>query len=149
MGADAPHFACNSLKVLTPWRIEMSRIDTITTMFWLPTPFMTDRRERGLAWNRARRPLAWYGGAARLVVMARSCLSVTMETSECQSVKRDLVNRPYCKAMRIGIMPWPSFKGRRAFPMTDPNALSGSAAFIACPGVGDVVSKSPTSIGEY
>jgi len=37
--------------------------------------------------------------------------------------------------------------GRRAFPITAPNARSGSLAFIACPGVDEVVSRSPTSTG--
>ena len=35
------------------------------------------------------------------------------------------------------------------FPSTVPNDLSGSSALIACPGVGAVVSKSPTSIAPY
>ena len=53
----------------------------------------------------------------------------------------------YCRAMRIGIDPCPDGKARRALPMTAPKALAGSAAFIACPGVVEVVSRSPTSTG--
>jgi len=44
--------------------------------------------------------------------------------------------------------PKPSCKGRKAFPITEPNAFNGSSAFIAWPGVVDVVSRSPTAIGE-
>src|SRR2546428_4875288 len=37
----------------------------------------------------------------------------------------------YCNAMRIGIISRPDFKGRKAFPITDPKALRGSSAFMA------------------
>src|ERR1700730_1765340 len=48
--------------------------------------------------------------------------------------------------MRIGISPFPSLIERNALPITAPNALSGSSAFIACPSVREVVNKSPISI---
>ena len=41
----------------------------------------------------------------------------------------------------------PDFKGRRALPITAPNACAGSLAFMAWPAVGEVVRRSPTSIG--
>jgi hypothetical protein len=34
------------------------------------------------------------------------------------------------------------------FPITEPIALMASSAFIACLSVGEVVSRSPTSVGE-
>ena len=37
----------------------------------------------------------------------------------------------YCKAIKMGISPWPSESGRNAFPITAPKALSGSLVFIA------------------
>lgn len=54
----------------------------------------------------------------------------------------------HCIDIKIGMRSFPSFNERSAFPITEPKALIGSEAFIACPTVGDVVSKSPTSIGE-
>jgi len=53
----------------------------------------------------------------------------------------------HCSAVKIGIKPWPSRSGRSAFPSTDPNALNGSVALMAWPGVSDVVGRSPTSMG--
>ena len=52
----------------------------------------------------------------------------------------------HCKLTRIGIKSCPVCNGRNALPITDPKAFTGSLAFMACPGVGDVVSRSPTSI---
>ena len=43
----------------------------------------------------------------------------------------------------IGIIPNPSFSESNAFPITEPNALYGWSAFIACPFVDEVVNKSP------
>jgi len=34
-----------------------------------------------------------------------------------------------------------------AFPITEPNAINGSEAFIAKPDVGDVVKRSPMTMG--
>src|SRR6185436_15071582 len=63
---------------------------------------------------------------------------------------REFLHRPpYCSATRIGISPRPSRHDRSALPITAPKAFAGSQAFIACPGVADVVSRSPTSIGAY
>ena len=55
---------------------------------------------------------------------------------------------PYCKATRIGINPFPDVRGARALPMTAPNARPGSAAFIAWPGVAELVSRSPTAMAS-
>ena len=46
----------------------------------------------------------------------------------------------------MGMSPQPKSNGRSALPITAPNARAGSLAFIAWPGVGDDVSRSPTSI---
>jgi hypothetical protein len=48
---------------------------------------------------------------------------------------------PYWSATSIGMRSVPSESGRRAFPITAPNARRGSLAFMACPGVGEVVSR--------
>jgi hypothetical protein len=53
------------------------------------------------------------------------------------------------KGDRMGMHPWRPSKARRAFPMMAPRARSHSVAFIACPGVGEVVSRSPISMREY
>jgi hypothetical protein len=53
----------------------------------------------------------------------------------------------YCYATRIGRRARLDSRGRSAFPVTAPNALIGSSAFIAWTGVADVVSRSPISIG--
>jgi hypothetical protein len=37
---------------------------------------------------------------------------------------------------------------RKAFPIMEPNDFAGSVAFIASPSVGELVSKSPGSIGQ-
>ena len=37
----------------------------------------------------------------------------------------------YCNAIKIGISPWPFGSGRKALPMTAPNALNGSLVFMA------------------
>ena len=55
--------------------------------------------------------------------------------------------RCHWSATRMGMRPRPPSSGRRAFPITAPNAWAGFAAFIACPGVAEVVSKSPTQMG--
>jgi hypothetical protein len=55
----------------------------------------------------------------------------------------------HCRAIKIGTKPCPRRSGRRAFPITAPNACWELQAFIAWPGVGEVVSKSPTSIDPY
>jgi|SRR6516162_4196484 len=57
--------------------------------------------------------------------------------------------KSYWSAINIGIRPLPLSRVLSAFPIIDPKAFAGSIAFIACPGVGDVVNRSPTSIGEY
>src|SRR5947209_12212157 len=54
----------------------------------------------------------------------------------------------YCIATRIGINPCPAASGLSALPMTAPNALAASDAFMAWPGMFDVVSRSPTAIGS-
>lgn len=38
---------------------------------------------------------------------------------------------PYCNAIKIGIKPWPSTSGRKALPITAPNALIASFVPIA------------------
>lgn len=53
----------------------------------------------------------------------------------------------YCNETRIGIIPLPSLSGCRALPITAPKAAKGSSAFMAWPGVDDVVSRSPILIG--
>src|SRR5262249_43055565 len=52
----------------------------------------------------------------------------------------------YCSAIKIGTRARPAASGAKAFPITAPKARTGSMAFIACPGVGEVVSMSPVSI---
>ncbi len=44
---------------------------------------------------------------------------------------RKKVDHGYCNAIKIGIKPWPSVSGRKALPITAPNALNGSFVFIA------------------
>src|SRR6266487_5161679 len=61
-------------------------------------------------------------------------------------------HRTYCSywsATKMGIRARPASSGRSAFPITAPKALTGSSALMACPGVGDVVKRSPTMIRPY
>jgi hypothetical protein len=52
----------------------------------------------------------------------------------------------YWSAMSIGMRACPPVSGRSALPMTAPNDLPWSMAFIACPNVGEVVKRSPISM---
>lgn len=47
------------------------------------------------------------------------------------------------RLMRMGMRPCPDRKEPRALPMTAPKAFTGSTAFIACPGVSEVLSLGP------
>src|SRR5215469_11878674 len=78
----------------------------------------------------------------RRIRFPQTRLQVSGQTPPCP-----LLN--HCSATRIGTSPLPACLDFRAFPITAPNAFVVSVAFIANPGVGDVVSRSPTSIGEY
>jgi hypothetical protein len=53
----------------------------------------------------------------------------------------------YCSATSTGTSPRPERRGPSALPMTAPKAFIGSVAFMAWPGVGAVVSRSPTPTG--
>ena len=48
----------------------------------------------------------------------------------------------------MGIKPCPPFKGLSALPITAPNASNGLLAFMAWPGMPEVVNRSPTSTDE-
>src|SRR5215470_6659394 len=64
---------------------------------------------------------------------------------------RDLLRRysSYWSVISIGIRLRPESSEPSAFPITAPNALIESVTFIACPSVGDAVSRSPTSTLPY
>jgi hypothetical protein len=56
------------------------------------------------------------------------------------------IAEPHCRETSIGIRSRPDEIMQRAFPITVPNDFTESSAFIAWPGVGEVVSRSPTSM---
>src|SRR5215470_9925706 len=62
--------------------------------------------------------------------------------------RHDLSAARYCSATRIGISPVPAGWDRSALPMIAPWTRAGSSAFMACPGVAEVVSRSPATMGE-
>jgi transposase len=85
-----------------------------------------------------------------------SSLDAVITVVEAQFAQWDRFRKPshqvllfHCKATRMGIKPSPAVNGRRALPITAPKALRGSSAFMACPGVGDVVKRSPILMRPY
>ncbi len=73
----------------------------------------------------------------------------TARSAKLQPASRRTVARPYCKAINIGIRPHPLSSGSSAFPSRAPRQRSRSTAFIPCPGVAELVSRSPVLIGPY
>src|ERR1700682_4292269 len=55
----------------------------------------------------------------------------------------------HCRHTSIGSRPLPDGRLASAFPITVPKAFMGSSAFMAWPGVAEVVRRSPTSTGPY
>ncbi len=93
---------------------------------------------------------AWTTGANVTLEWVSSPTSFPRSAAPAPKISRSVVivvSRPlYCSATRTGIRSCPSRTGRSALPKVVPNAFNWSEAFMACPGLGEVVSKSPASI---
>ena len=82
-----------------------------------------------------------------VVTRRTSCAGRSPGRCSCQVVNRAPGCSAYCRITNIGIRPRPSANVLNALPMIAPGVKFDPVAFMACPAIGDVVRRSPTSIG--